>query len=152
MSALGWVGYRRLILGEFRFLLALGTREVLEHELLRARPIVIPDCLIDLPMHLRDGSWIARQIGGLFTLFVEQGRHHLDDGGENGLSDAAATAPWKRMSCTRKVCGSLTDANMPVTSSDMAARSSPVARSAASPATPTSIVRLASNISARVKP
>ena len=56
------------------------------------------------------------------------------------------------MSCTRNTRGSCIDANRLATSSASVATCSAVARSAASPAAPTSRMRRASYISSRVKP
>ena len=69
-----------------------------------------------------------------------------------GLPDPAATARWKPRSWRRKAWGSSSVANIPVISSAIAASCSPVARSAASAAAPTSSIRRASYIWSSVKP
>ena len=69
-----------------------------------------------------------------------------------GLPEPAATARWKPRSWRRNTWGSSRAANMPVSSSAIPAMCSPVARSAASAAAPTSSMRRASYIWSRVKP
>ena len=108
---------------------------------------------VDAAVHVRRLLEVARPLHGEAAPLVDHRGEHLDERGQHRVvRGQRRSRGGSGRRGRRKGCGSCRDANIPAISSDMVARLSPVARSAARPAAATSSTRRASNMSSRVNP
>jgi hypothetical protein len=81
-----YAGGRQKCIGSFCLLQTLGFEQVLVHQALGQRLIVIANRLVDAVVHVGDGAKIPLAIGRASASLVEEGRYHLDERGEDPIA------------------------------------------------------------------